>query len=120
MSVNESTTLELELVRYRTDEGIRAALISEGRKWIHVLSFDRWPLSVSKVARDERRFMTPLKRKDGSPYPIGRAVSIFRKSGRHAGITQAARDMLDLKPVTEAALDAQAKAEQAKADQATD
>lgn len=86
-------TAEVELVRYRTENGTRPALIVEGRKWIQVVTFDT-PISVHKVRIRERRFMTADLQFHDKPYPLRRAARLFRKAAKVHGITKGAKTII--------------------------
>jgi len=82
-----------ELVRYHTNNGVRAAIVQKGRKWIKVVEIDS-PIHTRKVPLSDERYMTPLQRK-GQDYPLVRARNKFLKAGRTLGITQGARSIIN-------------------------
>lgn len=86
-------TDEVELVVYRTKNGIRPALIHEGRKWIQVVVIDT-PITVKKVRSAERRYMTSSLQFHGNPYPLRRAGRQFRKAAKHLGATKGAMKII--------------------------
>ena len=81
-----------ELVRYHTNNGVRAAVIQKGRKWIKVVEIDS-PVHVRKVPLSDERYMRPLQRK-GQDYPLVRARNKFLKAGRNLGITEGAKKIV--------------------------
>ena len=89
----------IELVTYRTeDSGVKMALIREGYKNILVLMMrDRHSgiLSTETIRRSERRFMSEVIRK-GKPYPLYRAIKVFRNFAKADGrkISKSAKKML--------------------------
>ncbi len=86
----------IELVDYRTDEGLRCAFVKHGTKWTQVLALDagvRSGLRVHKVPKTDQRYMTPLMRK-GKPYPVKRALTHFRRFGKTHGMTNGAKKLL--------------------------
>ena len=86
----------IELVNYRTDEGLRCAFVKHGTKWSKVLTIDAGKQSglvIHKVPKTDQRYMTPLLHK-GKPYPIKRALRHFRKFGKTHGITGGAKKLL--------------------------
>ena len=83
----------IKLVRYHTDNGVRAAIVKKGRKWIQVVEIDS-PVHVRKVPISDERYMIPLQRK-GQDYPLVRARNKFLKAGRTLGITRGARSIIN-------------------------
>lgn len=84
---------EIRLVRFHTHNGIRAAFVKKGRKFIKVVEIDT-PIHVRKVRVLEERFMTALKKGDDF-YPITRARNKFLKAGRTLGITKGAKAIIN-------------------------
>jgi len=78
----------MEVVRYRSNTGVSTALVEEGRKWLSLLTMDSGGLTVKRVPKSERRYMTDID------YKIGLAKRKFRSAGRKFGITKAARKFL--------------------------
>ena len=85
--------MNLELVRFRTESGARSALIERGTKLLHVLAIVDGPLTVLNVPLSEERFATPLTLR-GAPYPMKRALRMFKRHGKTFGATKAAKKML--------------------------
>lgn len=83
----------IELVKYRSVDGVRNALVKDGRKWMKVLYIDATKtggMTMRKVPQSDRRFMTPLLRK-GKPYPMSRALTVFRRFAKSHGATKTAK-----------------------------
>ena len=89
------TGMTIELMQYRTNEGgTKTALVAPVlRKWRQILMMEDGPLKVRRVLSDEQRYMTPLER-NGKPYPISRAIRVFRDHARTHGISRTARHFL--------------------------
>ena len=65
----------MEIVRYRTDEGVfTALLVSEGRKFAKVIIMDSQSIRIRKVSKGEVRWMDKLD------YPLNLAVYRFRQA----------------------------------------
>jgi hypothetical protein len=83
-----------EVVRYRTSEGVRTAIIVDrGRKFLHVIPMEDRAVRVRKVPLTEERLMEPLTLR-GKPYPPKRAVRHFARHGKGFGITKKAKSFL--------------------------
>lgn len=83
-----------ELVRYHTESGFYPALVTETRKYLHVLTLQGSRLTTRKVAKSERRHMSPLLYKD-KPYPKTRALRVFRRYAKaRLGMRKSARQAL--------------------------
>lgn len=89
-----------ELVRYHTlkaDESCkRVALVKEMRKYLYVVVLStsgQSPMRVCKVAKEERRYMTPLMR-GTKPYPMRRALKGFRRLAKSHGATKSVKNFL--------------------------
>ncbi len=65
-----------------------------GRTKLHALALHQPPVRVVKLEKAERRDLVPLLHK-GKPYPLPRAVRLFKRAGRALGITDKARRTLD-------------------------
>ena len=62
------------LVAYRTDEGTRTALVvTEGTKYLHVVTMDPYPLRVRKVPISEGKYMRVM------PHSIKRTLRVYRR-----------------------------------------
>lgn len=86
----------MELIRLRTDEGVRSAIVVKtGPRLAHVIwADDRKPgVRVNKIPKEFLRGATPLEYK-GKPYPLNRAKRLFRKMGKSLGITKSAKKEL--------------------------
>ncbi len=95
---------DIQLVSYHTwlkvskgyQSAIRSAFVKTGRKWLKVVMIDATSdggMRVWKVPLSDQQFMTPLMRK-GKPYPVSRALKIFKRVGKTHGITKAAKNIL--------------------------
>lgn len=95
----------IELVTYHTfrkvrggyESAVRCALVRHGgRKWLQVLCIDATTsggMKLWKVPLTDTQYMKPLLRK-GKPYPMSRALKVFRKVGKTHGITKGAKKLL--------------------------
>lgn len=77
-----------ELVRYRTGEGCYVTIIAEGRKWISGVWIGASVSLHPKIARTERRHMTPL------PGSVLEAAVKMAKAGAALGMTKGAAEFL--------------------------
>lgn len=100
---------EIKLVRYRTEDGVKPAIIKTGHKWIRAVIMDT-PVRAARVPRSEERFMIAAgvegktTRKgnvtgrgyfhNGKEYPLRRAVKLFRGYAKRHGITKGAAAIL--------------------------
>ncbi len=82
----------VELRSYHTEQGVKVALVLSGRKWLQVMVMDG-PLTVRRVRICEAKHMTDIVRR-GAPYPMHRALKVFRGHGRLHGYTKGARKFL--------------------------
>ena len=62
-------------------------------KWLKVLVMRDKALSIERVPASERDHMRPLEHK-GKPYPLARALKVYRKHAKAHGSTKAARDFI--------------------------
>ena len=62
-------------------------------KWLHVLVMRDRALGIDKVSASERDHMRALEHK-GKPYPMARALKVFRKFAKSHGSSKAARDFI--------------------------
>lgn len=94
----------ITLVQYHTwqtvrgghNSSFRSALIKEGTKWLQVIAIDATPdggLKVWKVPKSDLKYMTPLLR-NGKPYPMSRALKVFRSIAATHGISNGAKKLL--------------------------
>lgn len=89
----QELTVVYELKEYRTESGVKTAIVKiSGPKWMSVMIMNG-TLSVSRVAKSEERFMTSLVRRN-NPYPLKRALKVFRSYGRNHGISKGAKRFL--------------------------
>jgi hypothetical protein len=85
--------MTFELKEYRTESGIKTAIVKpSGPKWMHVMIMDG-TLSVQKVPATEERYMTSMVRRN-NPYPLSRAIKVFRNYGRTHGKSKGAKRFL--------------------------
>ncbi len=68
-------------------------LFKEGRAWLHALALHRPPVRVVRLPRHVRSRLVPLEYR-GRPYPLARALRLFRRAGRDLGITRGAAEVL--------------------------
>lgn len=80
-----------EIVIARDDENQARTLliVQEARVWIHAIALNRPPVRLVKLPRTARRYMRPLEYR-GRPYPLARALRLYRRAGRELGITEGA------------------------------
>lgn len=72
------------------DHNAHALLVfKEGRTWLHAIALHSLPVRLVKVPKLERRHLRPLEYR-GGPYPLARALRLFRRAGRDFGITEGA------------------------------
>lgn len=72
------------------DHNAHALIVfKEGRTYLHAIALHQPPVRLVKVPLLERRHLQPLEYR-GRPYPIARAVRLFRRAGRELGITDGA------------------------------
>ena len=84
----------MEVVAYHSELGHTSALVLErGRKWIKIIPIESHAVRIRKVPLTEEKFMSPATFK-GQPYPLPRAVKIFKRHGRTFGITKTAKKAL--------------------------
>lgn len=91
--MSQQTIGQIRLVRFHTEEGVKAAFVRKGRKFFKVVEIDT-PISVRKVRIAEERYMRPLKKGD-SFYPYKRAVGKFLRAAKQHGITSGAKQILE-------------------------
>jgi len=90
----------IKLMRYHQQKPAasskRSVLVKEGRKWLQVVAMDATKtggMTVWRVPRDDLRYMEPLLRK-GKPYPMSRALTVFRRFAKSHGATKAAMKII--------------------------
>ncbi len=66
---------------------------SRKTKWLRVLVMRDKALGIEKVPASERDHMRALERK-GKPYPMARALKVYRKHAKAHGSSKAARDFI--------------------------
>jgi hypothetical protein len=69
------------------------AIIKRGIKHMHVVQLSDHGVIVKARPIKEEKFLQPLQYK-GKPYPLARAVRLFRQRGRELGITESAKNIL--------------------------
>jgi len=77
-----------QVVRWRSDEGCRAAIVFEGRTKVHAVYITDSGVRHSSLPKDEQRHMVPLN------YPVKSAMRTMRGAGKRLGITKTARRFL--------------------------
>ena len=95
----------IKLVQYHTwhrvrgghESAFRSALVrTGGSKWLQVLAFDATVsggLKLWKVPLSDEQYMQPLLYRD-KPYPMSRALKVFKALGKTHGISNAAKKLL--------------------------
>ena len=84
--------MTIKVKSYHTDQGIKTALVDPARTWCRVLVMDGI-LKLRRVPITETNHMKPLEL-CGRPYPLPRAIRVFRNYGRAHGISRSARRFL--------------------------
>lgn len=85
--------METKVVKWRSNEGVRSALlVNEGHKFVSLIPVD-FPVRIRKVPLVETRHMSECEYK-GKPYPVKRAVKVLKRMGKAYGITKAASKAL--------------------------
>ena len=85
--------MENKVIRWRSDGGVRTALVvNEGRKFVSLIPAD-FPVRVRKVPLVESKDFIDVEYK-GKPYPLKRAVRILKRMGKTGGITKSASKAL--------------------------
>ena len=85
--------MEKKVVTWRSNEGVRSALlVNEGRKFISLIPVDL-PVRIKKVPLTETKYMRDSEYK-GKLYPLKRAVRILKRMGKEGGITKSASKAL--------------------------
>lgn len=74
---------DVATVLYRTDAGVKPAVVKPGRKWLQVVTMHP-DLRVARVPRAEARYMTPTDT----------ALSRWRGVARRHGATKLARQII--------------------------
>jgi len=64
-------------------------VFKEGRTYLHAITLHQPPVRLMKLPLLERRHLRPLEY-HGRPYPLARALRLFRRAGRELGITDGA------------------------------
>jgi hypothetical protein len=64
-------------------------LFREGRVWLHAIALHQPPVRIVRLPRHARGALVPLEYR-GRPYPLARALRLFRRAGRDLGITDGA------------------------------
>jgi len=80
--------MELKLMNYHTNEGVRVAFIGEGRTKLTAILMDAGGITARRLHKSEARYMRPLE------YPHQKAIRKFKAAGRRFGITKAAKVLL--------------------------
>lgn len=78
----------MRIVNYRSNYNIAAALIlKETRNYFYLTQIDVSGLSLIKVPVCDEKHFSPIEYK-GKPYPVKRAVRLFKAAGRKYGMTK--------------------------------
>lgn len=77
-----------QVARWHADDGCHTVLVSEGRKRLHLVVID-YPVRHVSLPKQESRYLTSIS------YPLPKAVRSLRRFAKHAGITRAAKHMLE-------------------------
>ena len=68
-----------EPIRYWSSNGVRSGLlVNRGRRWLYIMLMD-YPIRIRRVPVSAIQSIKALKLK-GQPYPVTRAVNIFKRS----------------------------------------
>ena len=77
----------MHVARWMAEDGQHTVLAAEGRKYWHIVMND-FPIKHVRLPKSEGRYLHELD------YPVPKAVRMFRRFARKAGITRAAAKML--------------------------
>ena len=82
-----------KVMQYRTEDGVKMVLVGPaGRKYIPVLIMTNTAgLALRKVPLSEQRYMTEVP---GKPRALSTRLATFRRFGKTAGMTKAAKAFL--------------------------
>lgn len=87
----------MRVVSYRTDEGVKTAIVEEIRagkfRLLIMGAAQKDGLGVVTVDGSEARYMADLER-NGKPYPLRRALTTFARYGRTHSATKAAKQFI--------------------------
>ena len=83
----------MKIVRTYLDGGYRVVIEAQkGPKWTHLIHTAPEGVKVTKVRNSTYRNKPVFL--DGKPYPVKRAIQIYRKAGRGRGITKSAKQLM--------------------------
>jgi len=72
------------------DHNAHALLVFKtGRAYLHAIALHQPPVRLVRLPLLERAHLRPLEY-HGRPYPLARALRLFRRAGRELGITDGA------------------------------
>jgi hypothetical protein len=81
-----------KVMQYRTDNGAKMVVVGpEGRKYFPVLMMDHAGLVVKKLPLSEQRYLSDAP---GKARAFRTRLAIFRRYGKTAGMTKAAKSFL--------------------------
>ena len=80
--------MNTQLVYYRTEEGVKTAIVVPARKILHVIMIGGTGLIHRSVQQDQERYMRPLDQ------PLKKAVTTFGGIAKRKGSTKEARTWL--------------------------
>lgn len=79
--------MNVYVANWKSDAGVRVALVQPGRKLVHMVVSD-FPVHVESRPLSEERYLEPID------YPVPRAVRKLLAFGKHGNITTGARRLL--------------------------
>ena len=84
----------MKIVSYHSSDNCATALVvKEARLYMYIIQVEASGLRIRKIPKTEARYFSDLEYK-GKPYPVKRAVRLYKQYGKTYGITKAARKAL--------------------------
>ena len=84
-------SMEVNVVKYHSHQGVIHALAFRGRKRMHLVHLNSAPISPTTVPLSEERYMRV------TDYPVTKAFKHLRARARALGATKAAKRLLRIK-----------------------
>jgi hypothetical protein len=84
----------IEALRIHDGDRFCSALVKVGNKLMHAVVMDDFGVRVITAPKEDLRYSAPLLRK-GAPYPVAKMAMAMKTWGRHRGMTEAAKKLLD-------------------------
>ncbi len=85
-----------QVVQWRTDEeGMRVALVvARGRRLLQIIPIDSRGIKIEKVPLSQERWITPLVKRSGRPYPLKATARRLLRLHKTFGGTRSAKRAL--------------------------